>query len=314
MFYIFLTILNILFVGLYFFPLIFNQTPLYETHDLEITEYLFIYVIISLKISLIYIFISKKIYHLFQLKTYIINSFILIVTILMIFIILKVVKIKTHDLLNHYLFYSNVFTFIFYSFNLIMIHISNIILKQRNVKMIRKLSIFEDEVESLYNFVKSFKSHEYNLYEYQNLMKYVNSYIVEKNNKILASLNIIQLDTIYILFDFFSYDIHDLDLLIQFLLRHLNKNITMLIVDFPENHLNLEYVNIMHDRILHILNTKEQWIDSQIINPNESLFFTINEYLKTEHYNDYILKKFYNNFIHNFMDHKISKFEKMTLQ
>ncbi len=314
MFYIFLTILNILFVGLYFFPLIFNQTPLYETHDLEITEYIFIYVIISLKISLIYIFISKKIYHLFQLKTYIINFFILIVSILLIFIILKVVNIKTHDLLNHYLFYSNVFTFIFYSFNFVMIHISNIILKQRNVKMIRKLSIFEDEVENLYNFVKSFKSHEYNLYEYQNLMKYVNSFIVEKNNKILASINLIQIDTIYIVFDFFSYDVDDLYLLIHYILKHLNKNITMLIFDFPNNYSYIENENLIHQHILEILNLQEHWIDSENINTNESLLFFINEYINTENYNDYILKKFYNNLLHNFMEHKISKFKKMSLQ
>lgn len=299
---IFLIVYHIGFVILFLLPIFI----IWLKENLEISYYFFYFLIYSLIISICFIFLSKKIYHQFNIKNILINFFILISLYnLFLFILNFFFPVILKEYFNYYFFYSISFSIIFYTGNLILFYISKIILQNRNRKILRKLTNYEDEIFNLYNFINNNSNPEFSFYQYQKLLQYVNSYIIEKNNEILCSINfIINNNTIFI-FDFKAKTKNDFFSMMNFIIHNiLNSQIKNIIylTNIPEesNEL-LTYLNYS----LNLQNKTYFW-EKDLFNK---------DFLKQfeEKTSIYILKKFYN-MISDKKNSEIYVFKKVTLQ
>ncbi|GIX40825.1 MAG: hypothetical protein KatS3mg129_0558 [Leptospiraceae bacterium] len=299
---IFLIVYHIGFVILFLLPIFI----IWLKENLEISYYFFYFLIYSLIISICFIFLSKKIYHQFNIKNILINFFILISLYnLFLFILNFFFPVILKEYFNYYFFYSISFSIIFYTGNLILFYISKIILQNRNRKILRKLTNYEDEIFNLYNFINDNSNPEFSFYQYQKLLQYVNSYIIEKNNEILCSINfIINNNTIFI-FDFKAKTKNDFFSMMNFIIHNiLNSQIKNIIylTNIPEesNEL-LTYLNYS----LNLQNKTYFW-EKDLFNK---------DFLKQfeEKTSIYILKKFYN-MISDKKNSEIYVFKKVTLQ
>jgi hypothetical protein len=237
----------------------------------------------------------NKINKYFQLKNII--KFFIYLCIIIIFILLLFINespLGWNEFINYFIFYSISFTILFYCGCLFLLYISLVIYQKRQEKILRKLANFQDEIENLYNFINNFYKSDFSVYQYQKLLQYVNSYIIEKNNEILCSLNVIYHNNILFLFDFFANNPLDYDLMLNFLEKHLlTKKIDTIIFITKEKK--------QSDDLIFYLNSKlqnNQWIYSTLYQKNlDKIISETNPYIlksfyrKIEQNEYYILKK-----------------------
>ncbi len=255
-------------------------------YEFEAENYSFYYVKFSLIISLIYLIFSKKIYKRINIKIIFKNFIFLSISISFFYFIFYFFRFSEwEEFKNDHLLNNFLYTMIFYPFNMFLFYIAKIILLNRNKKVLRKLTNYNDEIEKLYNFINLFNKIELNLYQYQKLLQYVNSYIIEQDSKILGSMNIIVNQNSIIIFDLKTNMIEDYNFLISFLNQEIiSSNIERIIyITSKKDEYNyfINYLNFLLEQ----QNSLFKWQDEI---PNK----TIIEELKNVS-SIYILKEFY---------------------
>lgn len=275
---IFFLVYNLANLIVFFLPLFYQ--------DLEPENYFFYYIKFSLIISLIYLIFSKKIYKNINIKIILKNFIFLFITILIFYFVFYFFRFaEWEEFKNNHLLNNLLYTMIFYPFNMFLFYIAKIILLNRNKKILRKLTNYNDEIEKLYNFINLFNKLELNLYQYQKLLQYVNSFIIEQDNKILGSMNIIIHQNSIIIFDLKSNMIEDYNFLISFLNQEMINSNTERIVFITSQKDEYNYFINYLNFLLEQQNSLFKWQD-EISNK------TILEELKNIS-SIYILKEFY---------------------
>lgn len=223
---VFYVVLDVLFLFVFFTPILYNNyfwlNP--NQQDFELASYFFLYFIVTLKLSLIFMFFMKSIYHNrigknFFLNFLVLNFLILTASgIINFFLEKKILKNFYQNYFHTGLFLANAFHFLVF----VIFSISNRIVRLRNQKIIRRLNTSKYEFEKLYDFIKQIQEDfvkKVSFFKYYRIAEFTTTYIVEQNATILASLSFFDSKDFVLIYDAFFINHQDFQSLFYALLK-----------------------------------------------------------------------------------------------
>lgn len=242
----FYVLIDFFYIGVIILPFIFDKNPdIFREYFLiqEITiEFLFVILLkITIIFSVLYFFFQDKLIQKINIKGLILNFF-LIIILFSLFFILSPYFITDKDsstfieeYTNELLFENILLLLLFYVLFSFIVISANYIYSKRNKKIIRKLANSEYEKEKLFKFILNYEEPIFDFYKYLRLLEFTNSYIVERKDQILSTINFIKIKDFGILFDFYYDDEIDGSLLLEFLKKNKILSEKYLILHINEN-------------------------------------------------------------------------------
>ncbi len=136
---------------------------------------------------------------------------------------------------NEFLLINIFLLMLFYLLFTFIVISSNYIYFKRNKKYIRKLANSEYEKEKLFKFILNYQEPMFDFYKYIRLLEFTNTYIVERKDQFLSTINFIRVNEFGILFDFYYEEEIDGNLLLEYLKANQIVSVKYLILDVKEN-------------------------------------------------------------------------------
>lgn len=308
--YYFFLISNLLYEVIFFIPLFISILNSYSlllfASNYEIYHSLFLFLKITLILSLIYFLFIKKLNHQINFSTvlwnFLIVHFLLFFSFFLIYILIYISKknwiIFLKNFNNEFLINNLILFEIFYILFLFLILSSNYIYLLKEKRIIRKLANSNYEKEKLFEFINRFQPPIYDLYKYIRLLEFTNSYIVEKNDNILSSINFIIRNEFGILFDFYYNNPEDGFLLLRNIKQNL-KEVNFLFLIQENSVISLK--EILDNYIIISSETERNFIKELF----KKEIMRINEYSLVDFFNFIIEKKNLAIFINNALQNKL---------
>ncbi len=195
----------------------------------------------TLIFSIFYYFFIDKLANKINIRGLILNFFFSLM--LFVFLFLSTYFfISQENLLILFKEYKNEFLLInifllmlFYLLFTFIVISSNYIYFKRNKKYIRKLANSEYEKEKLFKFILNYQEPMFDFYKYIRLLEFTNTYIVERKDQFLSTINFIRVNEFGILFDFYYEEEIDGNLLLEYLKANQIVSVKYLILDVKEN-------------------------------------------------------------------------------
>ncbi len=189
-----------------FFLPVFNKIPYFGfLGEIDSYGYFLFFFLGTLIIIHIYLFFANRLYSKMT-KFIFMKTYILLFLFILLFSFNLYFEQSWMEFKTIFLFKGILFLHIHYFLLVFIIKTSQQIIKKRQTLLFRRIAFDEEERKKLYYFINNFFIPLFPLMKFINFLEFINSYILEREDKIEACINIYKDQELSLVFYFISYN------------------------------------------------------------------------------------------------------------